>query len=317
MNAEGNMHVIECPWSDIGVTVVLMLGTKNLLIDAGTLDSPQRAILPYLKTIGNPTIHLTALLHGHVDHAGGCHVIKELTGSRLLAHRDSYKIMSDRTFGFEWLFTPYMPYLDQAVARDFAEMYRRCWDIPCQADIILKEGDVIDLGPTKLEVIETPGHEEGSICLYDDDSKTLFTGDAVQGLGVNSKAEPTIPLYRDLNAYVTSLRKMLTLKVDRLVTSHPFKPQSSGIVVGDQAAEMIRSSIQATQQVENAIMTILKNSKQAIDLGRLAEEVVRRMAGAALTAVDLWTIDAHVCSLSKTRKVRVFHEDSRKFITLP
>ena len=101
VNANGNMCLIESPWSDFGVTVALVTGSKNLLIDTGPFEAPQKTILPYVKSIGSPTIHLTALLHGHVDHAGGCHVIKKLTGSKLLAHRDTYKIISDQTFGFE------------------------------------------------------------------------------------------------------------------------------------------------------------------------------------------------------------------------
>lgn len=43
------------------------------------------------------------------------------------------------------------------------------------ADRYLTEGDVIEFGKEKLEVIETPGHSKGSICLIADD--IIFTGD--------------------------------------------------------------------------------------------------------------------------------------------
>ena len=43
--------------------------------------------------------------------------------------------------------------------------------------IPVKEGHAFDLGGRKLEVIETPGHTVGSICLLDSANQLLFTGD--------------------------------------------------------------------------------------------------------------------------------------------
>ncbi len=43
----------------------------------------------------------------------------------------------------------------------------------------VKDGDIIDLGGLVLEVIYTPGHSQGSICLYEPASKSLFSGDTV------------------------------------------------------------------------------------------------------------------------------------------
>ncbi len=43
----------------------------------------------------------------------------------------------------------------------------------------LTDGDVIDLGGVCLEVLETPGHTVGSICLFDRENGYLFTGDMV------------------------------------------------------------------------------------------------------------------------------------------
>lgn len=48
---------------------------------------------------------------------------------------------------------------------------------PCKKVLPLTEGDVIDLGGIQLEVLETPGHSLGSICLLDRANGFLFTGD--------------------------------------------------------------------------------------------------------------------------------------------
>ena len=52
------------------------------------------------------------------------------------------------------------------------------WVIPpVEPTLLLKDGDVIDLGERPLEVIYTPGHSPGSICLLDVNNRLLFTGD--------------------------------------------------------------------------------------------------------------------------------------------
>ncbi|MDD1722278.1 MAG: MBL fold metallo-hydrolase [Methanothrix sp.] len=38
---------------------------------------------------------------------------------------------------------------------------------------------VLDTGEWKLEVMETPGHSTGSLCLYEPRAKVLFSGDTV------------------------------------------------------------------------------------------------------------------------------------------
>ena len=52
-----------------------------------------------------------------------------------------------------------------------------------EADIILNEGD--KLFDSDLEVIHTPGHTNGSICLYSESTETLFSGDTLffEGIG--------------------------------------------------------------------------------------------------------------------------------------
>jgi glyoxylase-like metal-dependent hydrolase (beta-lactamase superfamily II) len=53
------------------------------------------------------------------------------------------------------------------------------WEIPpVEPTILLEDGDIIDLGGGReLEVIYTPGHSPGSICLLDKSNRLLFTGD--------------------------------------------------------------------------------------------------------------------------------------------
>ena len=49
--------------------------------------------------------------------------------------------------------------------------------LPVEPTSLLEDGDMIELGGRSLEVIHTPGHSPGSICLLDRKSRILFTGD--------------------------------------------------------------------------------------------------------------------------------------------
>lgn len=70
--------------------------------------------------------------------------------------------------------------------------------LPCRMKIegvhpdrLVQEGEVIDVGSLKLQVIETPGHTPGGICFYSADYDVLFTGDTLFQGTIGSIAFPT------------------------------------------------------------------------------------------------------------------------------
>jgi len=95
--------------------------------------------------------------HGHSDHTTGNSDILYSTGAKLLIHRDD----SDR--------------LNKVLHRVFSRILGGKGS-PA-ADILLQEGDLIQIGKTGLQVIHTPGHTAGSISLYSDGH--IFTGDTL------------------------------------------------------------------------------------------------------------------------------------------
>lgn len=81
----------------------------------------------------------------------------------------------------------------------------------------MRDGETLDLGGRKVQVIATPGHTPDSISLFDQTNGLLFTGDTYY--------PGPIFLYRpetDLDAYTASLRKMIALgsRVQLLLPAH-------------------------------------------------------------------------------------------------
>ena len=81
----------------------------------------------------------------------------------------------------------------------------------------LWEGQIIDLGSTKLEVVLTPGHTPGSIALLDRANRRLFVGDTVSDAQVFMFGDG-----RDLRAFIESLYKLEAISslVDTIHSAH-------------------------------------------------------------------------------------------------
>ncbi len=77
------------------------------------------------------------------------------------------------------------------------------------------EGDVFDLGGATLEVVELPGHTQGSIGLYWREEKILYVGD-----GVNCFLWLFLPEATSLTVYRQTLEKVRRMPFERMIQSH-------------------------------------------------------------------------------------------------
>lgn len=75
-----------------------------------------------------------------------------------------------------------------------------------KADKLLKDGDTLFLGKNKLEIIYTPGHSKGSICVLVDD--LLFSGDTLFSQGIGRSDLPGGDHYTLLNSIKSKLFKL-------------------------------------------------------------------------------------------------------------
>ncbi len=97
--------------------------------------------------------------HPHVDHIAGNPWCKEEYHPELLMHEAGMSIYS----------------------KSFAYAAAFGWvvgNMP-SPDRYLHEGDEVTFGNQRLKVFYTPGHCDGSICLYSADNKVIFTGDLI------------------------------------------------------------------------------------------------------------------------------------------
>jgi glyoxylase-like metal-dependent hydrolase (beta-lactamase superfamily II) len=82
----------------------------------------------------------------------------------------------------------------------------------------VKDGDRFDLGELTAEVIEIPGHTQGSIAIYFPEKKLLITSD-----GANAATWLYLPESTDLSEYINSLHKLEKYDFNSILTGHSVK----------------------------------------------------------------------------------------------
>jgi len=111
----------------------------------------------------------------------------------------------------------------------------------------LKEGDIVNAGGAEIEVIHTPGHTPGSICLYDKATKTLYSGDTVFADGVGRTDTPG----GDPAALQESLKKLAKLSVDRIMPGHGQPVLSGGTKV---IAQLAKTGIKPVDEDDDSLI---------------------------------------------------------------
>ena len=102
------------------------------------------------------TLKLIVSTHGHWDHIGDNARVAEHTGAQIAAHPlDAYRLLNPQGRMLPFEIPPSVPAVE------------------------LQEGGEIRFGSVRLQVLHTPGHTEGSVCLLDNDSGRLYSGDTL------------------------------------------------------------------------------------------------------------------------------------------
>lgn len=257
----GNIRLLKVPFGDSFTGVVLIDGDQKILIDSGALGSDVDDILiPALKKEGYTLGDIDYLLntHSHGDHVGGFARIRELAPEiRVVAAYTDRKNVEDPA----------------ALAIRTRGKYPEVSPTPqsylkgVKVDRVMDDGEIL---ADTLMLVETPGHDLGCVCWYDLQTKTLITGDSLQGNGTSSQG---IGFYKDLNLYRYSLRKLSGMDVENILCGHDYD-QIGCFVRGKNAVkETLRKCLAFTFFYQQYVDRMLEGG--VTDPKEIAERLIR------------------------------------------
>ena len=113
------------------------------------------------------TVKQIVITHAHIDHIAGAHRLKQLTGAPILYNQNDLPLVKMMDIQAGWLGIP--------------------TPIVSKPDDTLDDGKIITIGASQEKnrtgltgsILHTPGHTEGSVCLYLPDQTLLLAGDTL------------------------------------------------------------------------------------------------------------------------------------------
>lgn len=161
-----------------GANSYLVLGGEGtVIIDTGMPGNEGR-IVEYVKRVGvePKAIQYILLTHSDPDHSGSVAKLKGLTNAKVAIHEaDAPRLSGEKK----------LKEVKGATGVLFGVMGPFMRFTPVKADLLLKDSDVV----SGLRVVHTPGHTDGSICLYKE-NEAIFVGDALR---TDSGGNPRLP----------------------------------------------------------------------------------------------------------------------------
>lgn len=199
----GNLYSVGT-W-DLGCFLVTS-EAGHILINTGLADSTP-LLRANVEALGFrfEDIRILLTMQAHYDHTAAFAEIKEITGAALWATADDAPLLadggaSDPHFRGEYPFAP------------------------VEVDRILADGEVIELGEARLEVIETPGHTPGSVTYAmtahenGREYRVLLANMGSMNPGLRLLEDPTYPGIAE--DFAETFRRQLELEVDIWVAAH-------------------------------------------------------------------------------------------------
>jgi glyoxylase-like metal-dependent hydrolase (beta-lactamase superfamily II) len=130
---------------------------EAIVIDPGDGDDLARVEAVIAKH--GLTVKAIVITHAHIDHIGGAAKLKQKTGAPVYMNENDQVLYDGLDMQAGWL--------------GMRPPERT------EVDVAAKDGDALKLGESEFQVIHTPGHTQGSLCVWIPAENKLVAGDTL------------------------------------------------------------------------------------------------------------------------------------------
>ena len=231
---------------------------RAAFVDVGTGHSVS-GLLAALEAKGLPpgAVDYVIVTHVHLDHAGGAgEMMRRLPQARLVVHPRGARHMVDPSklwAGASAVFG------EEFVLRSYGA------PVPVEASRIVeaKDGFTLELGGRPLRFLDTPGHARHHFCVWDESSRSMFTGDTF-GLSYRELASERGAFILPTTTPVQFEPEALLASIDRLVAHAP--------------AAMLLTHYSRVVEVERMADDLRRQTRELVALGRAEDDKPDRAA---------------------------------------
>jgi glyoxylase-like metal-dependent hydrolase (beta-lactamase superfamily II) len=243
---------------------------RAAFVDVGTAFSVP-GLMAVLEARGLPraAVDYVIVTHVHLDHAGGAgEIMRRLPGARLVVHPRGARHMADPSRLWAG-----------AAAVFGADAVRRSYGEPVSVDpariVEAPEGSTLELGGRPLLFLDTPGHARHHVCVWDEASRSMFTGDTF-GLAYPELAGPRGAFVMPTTTPVQFEPEALVASIDRLVAR---SPRAMLLTHYSRVTEVERLAADLRRQVAQLVALGRKEDGRTDRASRLRQGVLELMLG--------------------------------------
>lgn len=293
MPIDPSIHTIDTAFQrdDFGAAYLVTEAGRAAFIDCGTgLSVP--AMLAALTRVGFTPEQVDWLIvtHVHLDHAGGAGLLmQQLPNAQLVVHPRGAPHMIDPARLIAGATEVYG-------AEEIARSYGPILPVPAERVVIAEDGYHVDLAGRQLLCIDTPGHARHHLCVWDERSRSAFTGDTF-GLSYRELDSDQGAFVVPTSSPVQFDPEPLKHSIGRLLA---LQPQSVYLTHFGRVGDIPKLGADLVEQID-----------AMVEIGRQCDGRAHRhrCLVAALTELYVERAMAHGCRLDEAAVVRVLAMD--------
>lgn len=165
----------------------LIQGRRACLIDSGRFDRCHDLLATELRK-RNLELDYIVLTHDHYDHVGNAERLRVEFGGKIVAHVLDSHLLADPLLPYNSgkMLSIYGESCENAFEdigislqkkEDIFKITEKYFSVCVNPDILIDRDTVLDFEGIELQLLHTPGHSPGSLCVYVPYSRSLYTGD--------------------------------------------------------------------------------------------------------------------------------------------